>query len=220
MKVKGYEIRPNANLTYANLTCADLTGANLTCANLTDADLTGANLTDANLTYANLADANLTCADLTGANLTCANLTDANLTYANLTYANLTDADLTGANLTCANLSQSKGLLSQKEWILKNFKTEREGIVVYKNVDYSYFSKPTGWKIEEGSFLQEVCNFVRTDDCGCGVNFATEHWIMNEWVKYSIWKCLIHWEDLLGVCVPYNTDGKARCERLQLICKL
>ena len=78
-----------ADLTDANLTCADLMGANLKDANLmradlTRADLTFANLTDADLTRANLTDANLTCADLMGANLTCANLTCADLTDANL----------------------------------------------------------------------------------------------------------------------------------------
>ena len=50
-------------------TGADLTRANLRCANLTDADLTGADLTGANLR----------CADLTRADLTRANLTDADL---------------------------------------------------------------------------------------------------------------------------------------------
>jgi hypothetical protein len=54
----------SANLTGANLACADLTGANLTGANLYSADLAGANLTGANLTGA----------DLTGANLYGANL--------------------------------------------------------------------------------------------------------------------------------------------------
>ena len=58
-----------ANLTRANLTCADLTDANLTCADLTDANLTRANLTRANLTRADLTDANLTRADLTDADI-------------------------------------------------------------------------------------------------------------------------------------------------------
>ena len=42
-----------------------------------------------------------------------------------------------------------------------------------------------------------------------------------DWVKRrnetGIWKVLIRWEWLPGVCVPYNTDGKIRCERVQLL---
>ena len=47
--------------------CADLSGADLFCANLT-----GANLNKANLFCANLTGANLSRADLTGANLNTA----------------------------------------------------------------------------------------------------------------------------------------------------
>ena len=100
-------IKTRANLTDANLTCANLTRANLTDANLTCANLTRADLTRADLTDANLTRADLTDADLTDANLTCANLTRADLTDANLTRADLTDADLTDANLTCANLTRA-----------------------------------------------------------------------------------------------------------------
>ena len=35
------------------------------------------------------------------------------------------------------------------------------------------------------------------------------------WKK--IWKLLIRWEWLPGVVVPYNTDGKIRCERAELV---
>lgn len=33
----------------------------------------------------------------------------------------------------------------------------------------------------------------------------------------DVWKVLIRWEWLAGVCVPYNTDGKIRCERVKLV---
>lgn len=42
-----------------------------------------------------------------------------------------------------------------------------------------------------------------------------------KWVRgrYNgdIWRCLIRWEWLPGVCVPYNTNGKIRCERVELL---
>ena len=33
----------------------------------------------------------------------------------------------------------------------------------------------------------------------------------------ALWRCRIRYEDGPGVVVPYNTDGKARCERLELL---
>lgn len=44
MIINGYEIKPNANLSDANLSRADLRGANLSDADLRRADLRGANL--------------------------------------------------------------------------------------------------------------------------------------------------------------------------------
>ena len=55
MIVRGYTIKPGADLRHANLSGADLTGANLSgadlsCAYLTGTDLSGANLRGAKLT--------------------------------------------------------------------------------------------------------------------------------------------------------------------------
>lgn len=33
----------------------------------------------------------------------------------------------------------------------------------------------------------------------------------------KIWKVLIRWEWLPGVVVPYHTNGKVRCERVELL---
>lgn len=40
---------------------------------------------------------------------------------------------------------------------------------------------------------------------------------MEALTKGDIWKVLIRWEWLCGVCVPYNSDGKIRCERVELV---
>ncbi|EAE5165698.1 TPA_asm: hypothetical protein GD608_15115 [Listeria monocytogenes] len=88
----GYGERANlrgANLSYADLSCANLRGANLRGANLSYADLSCANLRGANLRGANLRVANLSYADLSCANLRVANLSYADLSCANLSYANL-----------------------------------------------------------------------------------------------------------------------------------
>ncbi|HGG9165611.1 TPA: pentapeptide repeat-containing protein [Listeria monocytogenes] len=85
----GYGERANlrgANLSYADLSCANLRGANLRGANLSYADLSCANLRVANLSYADLS-----CANLRGANLSGANLRGANLSYADLNWINWRD---------------------------------------------------------------------------------------------------------------------------------
>ncbi|HDU7415284.1 TPA: pentapeptide repeat-containing protein [Listeria monocytogenes] len=92
----GYGERANlrgANLSYADLSCANLRGANLRGANLSYADLSCANLRGANLRGANLRVANLSYADLS-----CANLRVANLSYADLSCANLRGANLNWIN--------------------------------------------------------------------------------------------------------------------------
>ncbi|EAG7974746.1 pentapeptide repeat-containing protein [Listeria monocytogenes] len=73
----GYGERANlrgANLSYADLSCANLRGANLRGANLSYADLSCANLRVANLSYADLSCANLRVANLSGADLRRADL--------------------------------------------------------------------------------------------------------------------------------------------------
>ena len=182
--------------------------ADLTCADLTCADLTGANLTGANLTYANLTGANLTDADLTYANLTGANLTGANLTGANLTDADLTCADLTGAN----------GLVSAISYLSANFEQCKEGYIAYKTFG-AHYNPPASWSINPGSEICETVNSMRTNTCGNGINVAPLEWVKQNASgnALDIWKVLIRWEWLPGVVVPYNTDGKIRCEKVQLI---
>ena len=85
---------------YADLSGADLSDANLRCANLSGANLSGADMSGANLRCADMSGANLSGADMSDANLRCADMSDANLSGADLRYANLS-----GANLRCADLS-------------------------------------------------------------------------------------------------------------------
>ena len=198
-----------ANLSGANLRRANLRRANLSDANLSDADLSGANLRRANLRDANLSDANLSDADLSDANLSRANLRDANLSGANLSDADLSDA----------NLSLSKGILSATDWLTQNFEQDDSGVIVYKRIrsGATDYAPPAHWVIEPGQFLTEVVNPLPTIDCGCGVNFATKKWATEHYHSADLWKCRVRWIDLAGVVVPYNTDGKARCARLELL---
>ncbi len=191
-----------ADLTYADLRGADLSGADLTYANLY-----GANLRGADLSGADLSGANLRGADLSGADLRGANLSGADLTYANLY----------GANLRGANLSGAKAITNQisADYIMAHFDKNQDGIIVYKTFGNNFSPNPN-WKIEPGSIIEENVDFDRANDCGCGVNVATLDWVKRN-CQGQIWKCLIRWEWLPDVVVPYHTNGKIRAARVQLL---
>ena len=185
----------NANLIGADLRDADLSGANLRYADLSGADLSGADLSGANLRYADLSGADLSGADLSGANLRNANLIG----------ADLRDADLSGAVLM--------GSISYME---AHFERTEAGYIVYKCFGGQY-QPPKKWKIKPGSVIEETVNPLRTTTCGSGINAAPLEWVRRKYPGKEIWKLLIRWEWLPGVVVPYNTDGKIRCERAELV---
>ena len=167
-----------------------------------------------------LSGANLSGADLSGADLRRADLSDANLSGADLSGANLSGADLSGAdlsdaNLSGANLSGSQGLLDAINYMEAHFERTDEGYIVYKSFGENY-SAPETWKIEPGSIIEETVNCDRTTECGCGINVAPLEWVRNDNYKQPF-KLLIRWEWLPGVVVPYNTDGKIRCSKAQIL---
>ena len=176
-----------------------------------------ANLSKANLSYANLSKANLSKANLSKANLSRADLSGANLSRADHSGANLSYANLSGASLRGANLSGAKELLSAVNFIDAHFERVADGYIAYKTFNFKY-AAPESWTIAEGSVITENVNFNRCEECGCGINVAPLDWMKSfyGW-RGDIWKVLIRWEWLCGVCVPYNSDGKIRCERVELL---
>ena len=169
-----------------------------------------ADLSCADLSCANLSGANLRCANLSGANLRCANLSGANLRGANLSGANLRGAYLSGANLSGADL------ISAVNFIDAHFERVNDGYIAYKTFGGSY-PPPKSWEIKPGSVISETVNFDRCTECGSGINVAPLGWVADQHDGKEIWKVLIRWEWLAGVCVPYTSDGKIRCERVELL---
>ena len=165
---------------------------------------------------ADLRGADLYGANLSGANLSGADLRNADFWNADLRNANLWGANLSGANLSDADLSGAENLLSSVDYLRNNFECTAEGIIAYKVFNVMY-SQPTKWKIQPKSVITENVNANRTNDCGCGINVATLEWVLREYSEEEIWKVLIRWEWLCGVVVPYNTDGKIRCECVELV---
>ena len=156
-----------------------------------------------------LCDADLRNADLYGADLCGADLRN----------TNLRDADLRGADLYGADLSNAKNIKNQNsaDYIMAHFDKTGDGIIVYKTFNNHQQPNPN-WIIEEGSVIEENVNYNRTNDCGCGVNVATLDWIKKHGGQgRDIWECLIKWEWLSDVVVPYHTDGKIRAGRVQLV---
>ena len=183
-----------------------------------------ANLSSVGLSRANLSGANLSCADLSHADLAWADLSCVDLSHADLSWADLAWADLSGANLSGANLnntilSGATGLLNPIDYLAEKFERTKAGYIVYKVFNGSYIS-PADWNIEPGEIITEEVNSCRTNDCGCGINVAPLEWVKREYPRKDIYKLLIKWEWLAGVVVPYNTDGKIRCARAQIIGKV
>ena len=165
----------------------------------------------ANLSGTDLSGVNLSDADLSGADLS-----DANLFGVNLSDANMEGVNLSGANMEGVNLSGAKNLLSPINYLKENFEHTDEGYIVYKCFNNMY-SAPDKWDISIGSVIEEEVNPNRTTTCGCGINVAPLDWVRNEYPHRQVYKLLIRWEWLSGVVVPYNTDGKIRCARAEII---
>ena len=207
-----------------DLSCADLSGSNLRSADLSGSDLSGSNLSGSNLSGSNLRSAdlsgsNLRSADLSGSNLRSADLSGSNLSGSNLRSADLSGSDLSGSDLSGSNLSGSNGIMSAIAFMDAHFERTPDGFIAYKTFGSSY-SPNSDWKIEPGSVLTEVVNPDRTCSCGCGINVAPLSWVKDNATnggRLSIWKVLIRWEWLMGVVVPFGSDGKVRCEKVELI---
>lgn len=119
-------------------------------------------------------------------------------------------ADLIGANLSGAVL------MSSINYMEAHFEHAEAGYIVYKCFGGLY-QPPEKWEIKPGSVIEETVNPLRTITSGCGINVAPLEWVRREQPGKKIWKLLIRWEWLPGVVVPYNTDGKIRCERAELV---
>ena len=141
----------------------------------------------------------------------------ADLSGADLSDADLKSANLRSADLRSADLSDASGLLDPVEWLETHFERDPDGrgYLVFKQFGASYPS-PAAWEIKPGAIITEVVNPDRASDCACGVNFAVRGWSDFRRDRET-WRCLLHWRDLAGVVVPFMTDGKARCGRLELL---
>lgn len=207
------------SLRYARLTYAKLYHSNFTSTNIDHALLDHTQCTGAVFDNACLVGSSFTHSVLAEVSFKRASLANTDFAHSDLSGADFTGADLAGANFNSCNLSGVKGLPSSADF-MRTFETDSEGVIVYKRIGNTDYPSPSNWKIRPGEFLTEVVNTNRTNPCGCGVNFGTKDWCAVSYYQADLWKCRIRWMDLADVVVPYNTDGKARCARLELLEKL
>ena len=140
----------------------------------------------------------------------------ADLGWADLIGANLKGKNLRGASLIGANLSGAMGLLPAVNFLQAHFERTDAGYIAYKTFNVTY-TAPTAWEIKGGAVISENVNFDRCTECGCGINVAPLEWVKSRYANEPIWKVLIRWEWICGVCVPYMSDGNIRCERVELL---
>jgi hypothetical protein len=103
--------------------------------------------------------------------------------------------------------------------ILDKLERTDVGFIVYKWFGETSYSTPESWEVEPESVIKETVNPCRTDPCGSGVNVGTLDWVQNNTLGYTgeIWKCLIRYEWVDSLVIPYSSDGKFRCGKLELI---
>lgn len=195
------------NVTFANSTLQAVDFSHVI--DLYSTDFSGAHIQDCAFEDCDLSFANFSETGLYGVSFARSCLQHANFTHARIRDTSFHKADLSGV----------VGMLSVSEF-MNRFEECPDGWIVYKVMGNTSYRPSPRWSEEEGSVLTEVANPDRSVPCGCGVNFATEDWCR---AHYDIddycrlWKCLIEWKDGPDIVAPYNTDGKARCNRLTLL---
>lgn len=140
----------------------------------------------------------------------------ADLSNADLSNADLRNAKLRGANLSGANLSGVEGF-DASAWLTEHLEQDDLGLIAYKRIGQTSYPTPAHWEIAPGKFITETVNPDRGTECGSGVNVGTRAWCETHYRGTALWRCRIRWIDLAGVVVPFDTDGKFRASRVELL---
>lgn len=198
----------NSNCRSVGFNRSDFTGVKAWHCDFINADFSGCDLTRAYFNQCDLRGANFGGASLIGTGfINC----------------KLDDAKFDAATATRPVFNGSTGVFDPIEFMANYFERTEEGYIVYKIFDGMY-KMPGDWDIKPGSVIAENANLNPFDSCGCGVNVATLGRVRNFRIEngafdHPIWRCLIRWEWLPGVVVPFGSNGKIRCSRVQLLDK-
>ena len=211
--------------------------------NLMKAKFGGVCFVDCNLGYLDMCYSDIRKSSISGSKFNNVNLLHSNFTGSNISnvyfkISNLKhvcfhsvkfqNVDFLSSNLQHTNFSRSTGLINPIDYLHENFKWNYHtgGMVVYKLFDYIHSSVWPGKYIKKpGDIITEEPNYDRTLPCACGVNVANRKWFQAQKKKGDIdtslvldfWECLIKFEWLSGVVVPYNVDEQIRCCKIMLV---
>jgi len=208
-----------ANMRDADMSGADMRGTDMRGANMCDADMCGADMRGADMRGADMSGTNMRGADMCDADMCGTNMRGTNMRGTDMCGADMRGADMRDADMSDANMSGVIGIPTSEQFISK-FEKIKAGIIVYKAINNTEYDKNKKWVIKEDEIISENVNFNLNNDCGCGINFGTKEYVIEKYPTSDIWECLIEWDWLADVIVPYNTDGKARCAKLKLLKKI
>jgi len=206
-----------SNLSGSDLSGSDLRGSDLSGSNLRGSDLSGSDLSGSNLSGSDLSGSDISGSNLSGSDLRGSDLSGSNLRGSDLSGSDLSGSNLSGSDLGGSNLSDTKGLPDHTKQFdfLSKLERTNEGYICYKT--FGEYRKPPGkWEIKEGSIIEEFTDMSMLQTCSHGINVATLDWVKRQ-MRGDIWKCLIKFEWLIGAVIPFDTDGKFRAARVQLI---
>ena len=144
---------------------------------------------------------------------------DCDLNNAKFAKCELRDCFIVDCNFGASNFSQTEGLHSQTTILENKFEKTDEGYICYKIFDL-YHTPPETWDIEEGSIITEVVNQTRSVACAAGIHVGDRAWMKHTTETRDtkeIWKCLIKFEWLADVCVPFSNEGKIRVGKLKIL---
>lgn len=188
----------HTSFAFAKFQHAEMRLSNFRCCNFRKANFTNADMRSSNFSYS----------DFSGADLTNADLSHSDLSHAIFRNTNFTNTNLERANIECAEFDNCIGLLDPSDWIEENFDSDDEGIIVYKEFT---------WNMPRLNF--SMVHPSRTMLSGSGISFAPLAYLKTRGSS-PIFRCRILWRDAPSIVVPFNTEGVARCSRLQVIEKV
>jgi uncharacterized protein YjbI with pentapeptide repeats len=152
--LKGQLVGPGADLNGSNFDGENLSGFALQGASFYQASLVGANLFGANLKNSMLGEVNFSESDLQEADLSGARISSGSFFKANLSDADLSSAELTEAYFGYALMNGAN--LSNSSVEAANFTDALFSDLVSIGVLGTPTYLPSGWLLQNGSFLQEL----------------------------------------------------------------
>jgi len=209
-----------SNLAGSNFRRSDISGTRFNNCHLANVSFRSAQLAACSFIGSALTKATFTLASLEGVSFTDAILDGSHFTKSALLCCDFRGADLCGTTLVSALISEcdfsgARSMPNAIDYLKENFEFTSEGMIAYKTFG-DEFNPNLNWDIKEGAVISENVNWNRFNDCGCGINVAPYSWVSCHY-SGKIWKILIRWEWLSGVVVPYDTNGKIRCERAEIV---